>query len=153
MIDHTDEQFMAQALAEAEKAKQIGEIPIGCVIVKDGEIIGRGHNLRESTNDPTAHAEIIAMRQASKKISNWRLEGCEVYVTLEPCPMCAAALIMAGVRRIVFGAPNRELGACGTVWDFPNDPGFDNHPLVKSGVLRERCEKILVDFMKSLRQQ
>ncbi|HDG68205.1 MAG TPA: nucleoside deaminase, partial [candidate division Zixibacteria bacterium] len=86
MIDHSDEQYMAQALTEAQKATEIGEIPIGCVIVKDGEIIGRGHNLRESTNDPTAHAEIIAMRRASKKISNWRLEGCEVYITLEPCP-------------------------------------------------------------------
>ncbi len=151
MVNGRDEKFMREALKEARRAAQIGEVPVGCVIVKDGEIIGRGHNLRESTHDPTGHAEIVAMREASRRLSNWRLEGCEVYVTLEPCPMCAAALIMAGVRRIIFGTPNRELGACGTVWDFPNDPGFQNHPLVKSGVLQEECSNIINQFMKSLR--
>ena len=121
---------MDEAIIEAKKAFDKDEIPVGCVIVLDGEIIGRGHNIREQTFDPTAHAEIIAIRDASKNIGDWHLDGATAYITLEPCPMCASALILARVAKIVYGLQNNELGACGSVWDFANDPLFNSHPIV-----------------------
>jgi len=144
---------MRFALAEAEKAFAENEVPVGCVVARDGEIIGGGHNMVEQLCDVCAHAEIIAMREAASRINNWRLDGTTAYITLEPCGMCAAALILAHIVRIVYGARNRQLGACGTVWDFPNDPNFDRHPIVVGGVLEHECEAIMKLFFAKNRTQ
>src|SRR5690606_15069142 len=121
-----DEKMMREALIEAEKALEIGEVPIGAVVIKDGAVIGRGHNLRETTNDPTAHAEVIALREAAQRSGSWRLTGCELYVTIEPCPMCAGAIILARIDRVVYGAADPKAGAVDTLYRLLNDSRF-NH--------------------------
>jgi len=149
MLD--DEHWMREAIAQARKALALGEVPIGAVIVRDGQIVGAGHNLRETTHDPTAHAEMIAIREASKKLGAWRLIGCTLYVTLEPCPMCAGAILQARVERVVYGAADPKAGCAGTLMDLLQDPRFNHRLPWRSGVLREECASLLTGFFRELR--
>lgn len=146
MTGNPDESYMKEAIIEAKKGLALDEIPIGAVVVQDGRIIGRGHNLRETTGDPTAHAEIIALREAAGKIGHWRLIGCTLYVTLEPCAMCAGAVINGRVDRICFGAYDPKAGCCGTLYDLPGEKKFNHHPDIRGGVLEVECAALLRDF-------
>ena len=143
---------MREALKEAKKAYQKLEIPVGCVIVKDGKIIGRGHNLKETKFDTTKHAEIIAIQKASKKLNSWRLIDCELYVTLEPCPMCAGAIINSRIKKIYIGTMDKKTGACGSVLNLFNDYKFNHKVEVETGILQNECEKSLKEFFKELRE-
>ncbi len=147
------EQFMHEALTEAWKAYLIAEVPIGAVVVKDGRIIGRGHNLRESSKDPTAHAEIIAIREAAKYLGGWRLTGCSLYVTIEPCPMCAGAIYQARLDKLVYGAPDLKAGAAGTLYNIPQDDRLNHQMEVIPGVLLDECANIMKSFFKELRNR
>lgn len=144
---------MAEALIEAEKSFALDEVPIGAVIVREGEVIGRGHNLKETTGDPTAHAEMIAIRQAAQEIGDWRLEGASIYVTLEPCPMCAGAIVQSRIERLVFGAEDPKAGACGSLVNLVEDQRFNHQVEVVRGISAHRCSKLLKDFFKSLRNK
>lgn len=143
--------YMKEALKEARKALRKDEIPVGAVIVKDGAILSRGHNQKEHKSDPTLHAELIAIRKASRKLGTWRLNGCDMYVTLEPCAMCAGALIQARIRRLCFGAPDPKAGAAGSVIDLLAEERFNHKVEVLKGVLEEECSSILRDFFRELR--
>ena len=144
------EHFMAQALALAEEAASAGEVPVGCVIVRDGEIVGRGRNRREEKQATASHAEMEAIAQANERLGTWRLEDCELYVTLEPCPMCAGAILNARIPRVYYGARDREMGACGGVLNlFMED--FPHPPALVGGVLAEDCRRVLTDFFRNLR--
>lgn len=145
--------FMEKALMEAQKAAKKGEVPIGAIVVLDDEIIARGHNLKETSADATAHAEIMAIKKASKKLGKWRLLNSTVYVTLEPCLMCMGALIQARVERLVFGAYDPKAGACGSVYDVSNDTRLNHRIKVTTGIMSAECEKTLKDFFKDLRRQ
>lgn len=146
-----DEEYMTKALELAEKAGAMGEIPVGAIVVDpDGNIIGEGYNLREHTNSPTAHAEILAIEQAAKHLGSWRLTGCTLYVTLEPCPMCAGAVMNARLKRLVYGAFDDKNGACASVAAL-FDEKFTHIPFVRSRVLQDRCGAVLTDFFKKLR--
>ncbi len=147
-----DYYFMERALKQAEVAYKKGEVPVGAVVVKDGEIISRGYNLRESTNDPTAHAELIAMKKASKKLNSWRLSGCTLYVTLEPCPMCSGVIVNSRIDRVVFGAYDQKAGCCTTLYHLCNDERFNHRAEILGGVSEEKCAKILSDFFKEKRK-
>jgi tRNA(adenine34) deaminase len=149
----TDEQFMLIALQEAKKALKTKDVPVGAVIVKDGKIISKGHNEREKHNDATAHAEIVAIRRANKKLKSWYLDGCVLYVTMEPCVMCAGAIINSRIDKIVFGASDFRFGCCGTLYNLPEDERFNHRARVVSGVLHEQCAKLLTDFFKDLREK
>lgn len=144
--------FMRQALELAERAATLGEVPVGAVVVKDGVAIGRGYNQPVSTHDPTAHAEVVAMRDAAAKIGNYRLAGCELYVTLEPCAMCAGAIMHARVGRVVYGADDPKTGACGSVIDLFSEPELNHHATVERGVLAEECSAKLSAFFNQRRQ-
>ena len=146
-----DAAWMAEALAEAELAASEGEIPVGCVIVRDGGIIARGHNLREQTGDPTDHAEIVAIRRAARETNDWRLEGCTLYVTLEPCPMCAGAISQARVSRLVYGAADARYGCAGSVYRIPEDPAFNHFCRSEGGLLAEECEALIRRFFEKRR--
>ena len=146
-----DEKFMKLALKEAEKAQAKNEVPIGCVVVVDGRVVARAHNLRESTCDPTAHAEILALRKAGKKLGDWRLEQATVYVTCEPCPMCAGALVWARVKRVVYGCSDPKAGAVNTLYQIGQDPRLNHRFEVCSGVLEKECKEILKKFFKKKR--
>ena len=146
------EKFMKEALKEAKKAYEKLEIPVGCVIVKDGKIIARGHNLKETKKDTTEHAEIIAIKKASKKLDSWRLLDCEMYVTLEPCSMCAGAIINSRIKKIYIGTMNEKTGAAGSVLNLFKDYTFNHNVEVEAGIMKEDCEKILKDFFKELRK-
>ena len=148
----TDEEFMHLALLEAKKAAEAGEPPIGAVVVANGEVVAMAHNTREYTNDITGHAELIAVREAAKKRADWRLSDCTVYVTLEPCPMCAGALLASRVARVVYGAKDPAAGAMGTVLNLPRYP-LGAHPEVTVGVLEAECRTILQDFFKNCRKK
>nr|WP_281168105.1 tRNA adenosine(34) deaminase TadA [Desulfoscipio gibsoniae] len=143
--------YMREALAEAEKAYALGEVPVGAVVVLDDKIIGRGHNLRETLLDSTAHAEIIALRQAARHIGDWRLNGSVLYVTLEPCPMCAGAMIQFRVQTLVYGAQDPKAGAVDSIMDVVREPRFNHQVAVVSGVLEDECRAILKRFFKELR--
>jgi tRNA(adenine34) deaminase len=143
--------YMRQALAEAEKAYALGEVPIGAVVVLDGEIIGRGHNLREVLKDSTAHAEILALREAAGKIGDWRLNGATLYSTIEPCPMCAGALVQFRVKTLVYGAADPKAGAVDSVIDVVRQPRFNHQVEVVAGVLEEECRQIIQRFFQALR--
>jgi tRNA(adenine34) deaminase len=147
----TDEDLMVEAIAEAEQAAALGEVPVGCVIIIDGRIVGRGGNRRESSADPTAHAEILAIREAARAIGGWRLVGSTLFVTQEPCPMCAGALVNARVERLVFGCDNPKAGAVKTLYQMVEDPRLNHRMAVTGGVLAERCGALLSDFFKRLR--
>ena len=149
----TDEQFMLIALQEAKKALKTKDVPVGAIIVKDGKIISKGHNEREKHNDATAHAEIVAIRRANKKLKSWYLDGCVLYVTMEPCVMCAGAIINSRIDKIVFGASDFRFGCCGTLYNLPEDERFNHRARVVSGVLHEQCAKLLTDFFKDLREK
>jgi len=149
-MERNDLIFLGKALSEARKALEIGEVPVGCVIVKDGNIISKGYNRRESENDPTAHAEIIALRKAGKKLFDWRLENCDVYVTLEPCIMCAYALILARVRRVIFGAVDERHGGVISLYNLLDDTRF-NHRVKWIYEPSEECVNILKEFFKKKR--
>lgn len=146
-----EEFYMMEALKEAKKAYKKLEVPVGAVIVKNGEIIARAHNLKELKNDTTKHAELLAVQKASKKLEAWRLEDCEMYVTLEPCTMCAGALINARIKRVIIGTPDPKTGACGSILNLFEDYTFNHKVECKIGVLQEECEKILKEFFKFLR--
>lgn len=147
-----DEYWMSQALAEARKAEAVAEVPIGAIIVYDGQIIGRGHNLRESALDPTAHAEMLAIREASAARQAWRLSGCTLYATLEPCPMCAGAIVQARVDRVVFGASDPKAGCAGTLMNLLQEPRFNHRAEVVPHVLQRECADMLSDFFRRLRE-
>ena len=148
----SDTAWMREALAEAQKAAQIGEVPVGAVIVRGGEVIGRAHNRREVDQDPLAHAEIVAIREAARNTGQWRLEECVLYVTLEPCAMCAGALVNSRVERLVFGAFDPKAGFCGTLGDLVRHPRLNHRLEVTSGVLAEECGALLSQFFGSLRR-
>ena len=147
------EKFMKQALKEAQKAYDKLEIPVGAVIVKDGKIIARAHNKREKSQNAINHAEIIAIQKASKKLGAWRLNDCEMYVTLEPCPMCAGAIIQARIKKLYIGTMDEKTGACGSVLNLLEDYKFNHQVEVETGLLNNECEKILKDFFKDLRKK
>ncbi len=147
-----DLELMREALAEAQLALDAGEMPVGCVIARNGEIIARGHNLREQTGDPTAHAEIIAIRAAAQRLNAWRLEDCELFVTLEPCPMCAGAISQARLRRVVYGAADAQYGCAGSVYRIPEDPAFSHFCPCDGGLMRDACAAIIRRFFAAKRQ-
>ena len=144
---------MKEAIKEAKKAELIDEVPIGCVIVKDDKIISRGHNVRETKQSPIGHAEIIAINKASKKLNNWRLEDCDIYVTLEPCIMCSGAIIQSRIRHIYFGAFDPKGGALGSSINVLEANNINHHPEVTSGVLKDECSSIITNYFKSKREK
>jgi tRNA(adenine34) deaminase len=144
---------MLEALAEARRAAGIGEVPIGAVVVRGGKVVGRGHNRREIDGDPLAHAEILAIRQAAEAVGGWRLAGCTMYVTLEPCAMCAGALVNGRVERLVYGAPDPKAGYCGTLGDLVRDPRLNHRLEVTAGVLESESAALLRGFFASLRRK
>jgi len=148
-MDH--EFYMREALNEAKKALEKGEVPIGALVVLNGEIIGRGHNLRETENDPTAHAEIVALREAGKNNNSWRLEKGVLYVTLEPCPMCAGAMLLSRIHRVVYGADDPKAGAAGSLLNILQFPGFNHEVRITGGILAEECAALLQEFFKHRR--
>jgi len=146
--------WMGVALSEADVAASLGEVPIGCVIVDaDGVELARGHNLRETDADPTAHAEIVAVRAAAKKLASWRLEGCTLYVTLEPCPMCAGALVNARMKRVVWGCDDPKAGACTTLFTIGTDPRLNHRFTIDKGIRADECADRLKKFFAALRAQ
>ncbi len=151
--DEQDQFFMQVAQEEAAIAESLKEVPIGAVVVLDGQIVGRGHNLRETTNDPTTHAEIIAIRQAAEKLDSWRLLDCTLYVTLEPCVMCMGAIILARIPYLVFGCRDPKVGAVGSIYNFAEDERFNHHVQVREGVLQDECSHQLSHFFKKLRTE
>ncbi|MGX7329765.1 tRNA adenosine(34) deaminase TadA [Enterococcus bulliens] len=147
------EHFMQEALLEAKKAQQLHEVPIGAVVVLDQEVIGRGHNLRETTQNATMHAEMIAIAQACEAVGSWRLEKAQLFVTLEPCPMCAGATMLARVEEIYFGAFDPKGGASGSLLNLSIDERFNHWSYVEAGILGETCSALLTDFFRELRQR
>lgn len=148
-----NEFFMKEALEEAKIAYSKNEVPIGCVIVKDGKIIGRGHNQKEEKNSAIFHAEIVAILEASKYLNNWWLEDCEVYVTLEPCAMCAGALLNSRIKKLYVGTKDYRMGSCGTSIDLTNVEGFNHSFQVEFGILANECSQIISKFFKNLRNK
>ena len=146
------EYFMKEALLEARKAYKKLEIPVGAIIVKDGEIIARAHNVKEEKKDTTKHAEILAIQRASKKLDTWRLNDCEMYVTLEPCPMCAGAIIQSRLKKVYIGTMDEKTGACGSVLNLLEDYKFNHKVEVEKGILKDDCEKMLKEFFVMLRE-
>ncbi len=149
----TDEKYMREAIKQARKAAKIDEVPIGCVIVYDDKIIARGYNRRNTDKSTLAHAEIIAIRKAAKVIGDWRLEDCTMYITLEPCPMCAGAIIQARIPRVVVGAMNPKAGCAGSVINLLQMDGFNHKAELTSGVLVDECRTMLQDFFKEMRKR
>jgi tRNA(adenine34) deaminase len=149
----TDIDFMQLALRLAKNASNAGEVPVGAIIVKDGMVIGRGANAPIGLHDPTAHAEIIAMRQAAEHLENYRLVDCTIYVTLEPCAMCTGAIQHARIARLVYGAADPKTGACGSIVDLMDEPKLNHHTQVIGGVMAEECGAILSDFFKARRNR
>ena len=150
-MEDKDIYFMGEALKEAEKAKDILEVPIGAVIVKDNIVIARGHNMVENKKSSLNHAEIIAIDEACKKVGDWRLNDCTMYVTLEPCAMCAGAIINSRIDRLIIGAMDKKRGCCGSIINIVDDGAFNHRVDLKTGVLEEECSNILKDFFKDLR--
>ena len=152
-MDLIDEKFMKIALEEAYKALSTYEVPIGAVIVHKGEIIGKGYNKKESLKNPLGHAEIFAIKEASKNLKNWRLIDCTLYVTLEPCPMCAGAIINSRIDRVVIGAKDLKMGCCGSVINLLDNPNFNHRPIVEFGILEEECSNLISNFFKEIRDK
>jgi len=149
----TDEKYMRTAIKQAEKAGAIGEVPIGCIIVYEDKIIARGYNRRTIDKNVLSHAEINAIRKACRKIEDWRLEGCTMYVTLEPCPMCAGAIVQARIPRVVIGCMNAKAGCAGSVLDMLHEEGFNHQVETETGVLGEECSQMMKYFFKELREK
>lgn len=150
--EQNKEYYMKQAIKEAEKAYKKLEVPVGAIIVKDGEIIARAHNRKETKTDTTKHAEILAIQKASKKLKSWRLIDCEMYVTLEPCSMCAGAMINSRIKKVYIGAMDEKTGAVGSVLNLFKDYTFNHQVESETGILKEECENILKQFFKELRK-
>jgi tRNA(adenine34) deaminase len=148
-----DLEAMKHAIAEAERAGSLGEVPVGAVIVRGGQVVGRGHNRREIDGDPLAHAELLAIREAAERVGGWRLTGCTMYVTLEPCAMCAGALVNSRVERLVFGAHDPKAGWCGSLGDLVRDPRLNHRLEVDAGVAAEECGELLTAFFQRLRRK
>lgn len=148
--DH--QRYMQYALREAERAFEEGEVPVGCVIIHEGQIIGKAHNQRETLQDPTAHAEILAITQAAAHLRSWRLEGTRLYVTLEPCAMCAGAIILARIDEVYFGAYDPKAGCAGSLMHILADPRFNHRPRVVPGLMADECGTILTTFFQKLRE-
>jgi tRNA(adenine34) deaminase len=148
-----DAKWMRAALAEAKMARSAGEVPVGAVVVKDGAVIGRGHNQVEGLKDPTAHAEILAIGAAATTLGSWRLEGATLYVTLEPCTMCAGAIVLSRVARLVFGASDPKAGACGSLMNVPRDERLNHLVEIDSGFMEEECSFLLRSFFEELRKK
>lgn len=146
-----DTRWMEEALAEARRAAELGEVPVGAVVVYDGRILGRGHNRRETFKDPLAHAEILALAEAARSIDGWRLSGCTLYVTLEPCAMCAGALVNSRIDRLVYGARDLKAGFCGSLGDLVRDPRLNHRLDVTEGILETESATLLRDFFSALR--
>ncbi len=153
MATDEDIHFMREALKEALKAESKEEVPVGAVVVVDGKIVARGHNLKENNLDPTAHAEILAIRKAARRLENWRLKGAALYVTLEPCIMCVGAMVQARIWRVVFATKDPKAGACGSVYNIPADYRLNHRIVVEEGILREEGEALLKEFFRNLRRQ
>lgn len=151
MNEATDKLFMQEAISEAELAREKGEVPIGAVIVHEGKVIGRGHNLRETSNDPTTHAEMVAIRQAAEAIGHWRLLETTLYVTLEPCTMCMGAIILARIPQLVYACRDPRAGAVGSIYDFSQDERFNHKVEVIEGVLGDECSAMLSGFFQEIR--
>ena len=147
------EQYMRIAIEQAKIAEENGDVPIGAVIVYKDQIIGKAYNQREQLQDPTAHAEIIALTQAAAALENWHLNGCTMYVTLEPCPMCAGALVLARIDRLVYGCADPKTGACGSLYNIVQDERLNHRIEVASGVLADECSQILQEFFKKRRTE
>ena len=147
------EKYMRQALKEARKAFDKEEVPIGAIIVKDGKIIARAHNLKESKKNTVCHAEILAIEKASRKLEAWRLEGCEMYTTLEPCSMCAGAIINSRIKKVYIGTMDEKTGACGSVLNLLKDFKFNHKVEIETGILEDECRNILQEFFKKLRKK
>lgn len=147
-----EEKFMKAALAEARKAGAKSEVPVGAVIVQDGKVIARAHNVRTTACDPTAHAEVMALRKAGKKLGHWNLEGCELYVTKEPCVMCAGAIVLSRIKRVRYGAFDKRFGCGGTVLNLTNNPTFNHRAETEGGLMECECAKLLTDFFKERRK-
>lgn len=145
------EDFMREALEEARIAFGLGEVPVGCVIVRDGKVIARGHNLTETAKDPTVHAEMNAIREAAEKLGGWRLPGCSAYVTCEPCAMCAGAMVWARIEELYIGTDDPKAGACGSVLDVAENPALNHTIKVSRGILKDECAALLKDFFRTLR--
>ena len=150
---NADEKYMRAAIGQARKAGAIGEVPIGCVIVYEDKIIARGYNRRTIDKNVLSHAEIIAIKKACKKIGDWRLEGCTMYVTLEPCPMCAGAIVQARIPKVVIGCMNPKAGCAGSVLDLLHEDGFNHQVEMENGVLEEECSRLMKEFFKALREK
>jgi tRNA(adenine34) deaminase len=148
-----DERWMRHALAEAQRADEEDEVPVGAVVVRDGRIIGRGHNRTEHLQDPTAHAEILAIGAAASALKSWRLEGASIYVTVEPCSMCAGALVLARMKRLVFGVRDPKAGACGSILDIVRNDRLNHRVEVTEGILAEEASGLLQQFFRRLRQR
>jgi tRNA(adenine34) deaminase len=146
-----DADFMRAALLEAVRAYESGEVPVGAIVVKDGRVIGKGHNQRETLHDPTAHAEMLALTAAAEELGQWRLDDCDLYVTLEPCPMCAGAIVNSRVRRVVYGAADPKAGACGTLYNVVQDTRLNHRAELTAGVMADDCAEILKSFFRECR--
>lgn len=148
-----DQYFMRLALEEAQKAAKLGEIPIGAVLVQDNEIIARAHNMRETWQDATAHAEVIVIQEACKKLKRWRLSGCALYVTVEPCPMCSGAIVNGRVDRVVYGCPDIKAGGAESIFNIITNPNLNHVANVTSGVCEEECAQVMKNFFKKRRAE
>lgn len=152
MDDKQVQKFMLAALKEAAKAGGKGEVPVGAVIVKDGKIIARGHNEREYKHDPTAHAEVVAIRKAGSKLGRWNLSDCDLFVTLEPCAMCGGAIVYSRIRTVYYGADDLRFGCCGTIMNIAQDDRLNHRAEIVGGVLKEECVRPIKDFFKEKRK-
>ena len=156
MLDFTQEEkdfFMSEALKEAEKSLDKAEIPIGCVIVKDGEVLGHGHNAREELNQAIMHAEVMAIQEANRTVGNWRLLDCTLFVTIEPCVMCSGAIGLARIPKVIYGASNQKFGGAGSLYDILRDERLNHRVEVETGVMEEECAKIMQDFFRQSRER
>ena len=147
------EEYMQEALKEAKAAAAEGEVPIGAVIVRGGEIIARAHNRTEQAKDPTAHAEILAIREAAARLGGWRLPGCSMYVTIEPCSMCAGAIVWSRIERLYIGAMDPKAGACGSLYNIPCDSRLNHNVEIETGLMGEECSRLMKDFFRKLRTE
>ncbi|GAB6992628.1 tRNA adenosine(34) deaminase TadA [Paenibacillus pini] len=154
IVDNSNHEFwMREAMAQARLAEELGEVPIGAVIVRGGEIVGRGYNLRETTSDATAHAEIVAIREASRHLKSWRLLDCSLYVTLEPCPMCAGAIVQSRIPQVVYGTGDPKAGCAGTLMNLLQEPRFNHRTEVVDNILQQECAGMLTTFFRKLRSK
>ncbi|WP_281417673.1 tRNA adenosine(34) deaminase TadA [Alkaliphilus flagellatus] len=148
-----EEKFMLLAIEEAKKAFNKKEVPIGAIIVKENEVIARAHNLRETSKNAISHAELIAIQDACNLLGGWRLTDCTLYVTIEPCPMCAGAILQSRIKKVVIGAMDAKAGACGSILNLLNNPKFNHQTEIETGVLEEECSQLMKKFFKSLREK